>query len=114
MKIHQPTTRQASVAKELSPDAGEKDTIDNTDLTRPDNVRDDLDLTRLVFTSDRRYHICRGGVPGCPEVLGSVVLVPIVVAARRGLKPCEKCNPPEYRIEQETPEPRNASLEDFV
>lgn len=114
MSIHQPTTRQVSVGHYLESDADYNDTVENTanHANRPDNVRPGIDLTKEVFVSDRRYHICRGGVPGCPEVLGSVELVPIAIAARRGLKSCEKCEPPKYRIEQKS-QPRNASLEDF-
>lgn len=113
MKTRQPTT-QASVAEYLEDDVDDE-TDGATTVTvdggpRPEYIKSDVDPTTEIFLSDRRHHRNRSGIPACPEGR-SLPRSTIAVAARRGISPCEKCNPVDYRIEQD--EPETATLEAF-
>lgn len=114
MKTRQPTTQQASVAEYLEDDVDdetdESTTVTVDGGTRPEYIESDVDPTTEVYLSDRRYHRDRGGIPGCPEG-HALPRSTIAEAARRGIPPCQKCNPADYRIKRE--ESENASLEAF-
>ncbi|MFC6965050.1 hypothetical protein ACFQL7_27940 [Halocatena marina] len=115
LKTHQHATRQESIAEYLEDDAP-RDIHDNDGplsketIERPDNVHPDVDPSREVFRSDRRYHTCVCGIPGCPEAR-DLSRTSIAVCARLGIDPCEKCDPVDYRIEKDVLQ--NATLEDF-
>ncbi|WP_248910545.1 hypothetical protein [Halocatena marina] len=116
LKTHQRATTQALVDDYLEGDAPHIDTQegDNTrpkeTFERPVNVHPDVDPSQEVFRSDRRYHTCVCGIPGCPEAR-DLSRTSIAVCARLGIDPCEKCDPVDYRIEKD--ELQNATLEDF-